>query len=82
MCHLYIVYYQFMNGYSVFMFSGLPWTKNHKVAHGSDSKELSSDDYSPISFYDDNSIVSQDSFHSFVDDGSNQSTQIDMTDSF
>ena len=26
MCHLYIVYYRFMNDYPMFVYSGLPWT--------------------------------------------------------
>ena len=26
MCHLYIVYYRFMNEYPMFVYSGLPWT--------------------------------------------------------
>ena len=26
MCHLYIVYYRFLNDYPMFVYSGLPWT--------------------------------------------------------
>jgi len=58
MCHLYIVYYRFMNDYPMFVYSGLPWTtirnectKWRRWLDSDEAKTLSTDDYSSSSFW-------------------------------
>jgi hypothetical protein len=58
MCHLYIVYYRFMNDYPMFVYSGLPWTtirnectKWRRWLDSDEAKTLSTDNYSSSSFW-------------------------------
>jgi hypothetical protein len=55
MCHLYIVYYRFLNDYPMFVYSGLPWTtiRNEwrRWLDSDEAKTLSTDDYSSSSFW-------------------------------
>ena len=58
MCHLYIVYYRFLNDYPMFVYSGLPWTtirnectKWRRWLDSDEAKTLSTDNYSSSSFW-------------------------------
>jgi hypothetical protein len=58
MCHLYIVYYQFLNDYPVFIYSGLPWTtiRNEcnrwmKWLDSDEARGLPTSDYTSSSFW-------------------------------
>ena len=58
MCHLYIVYYRFLNDYPMFVYSGLPkttirneCTKWRRWLDSDEAKTLSTDDYSSSSFW-------------------------------
>ena len=89
MCHLYIVYYRFMNDLYT-----LDYPSQRHWLDSDEAKTLSTDNYSSSSFWkgtlppyretidiDDNSIASPNSFHSIEDGGErdgNQSTQDDM----
>jgi hypothetical protein len=53
MCHLYVVYYRFLNDYPMFVYSGLPWTtirnectKWRRCLNSVEAKTLSTEDYS------------------------------------
>ena len=56
MCYLYIGYYQFLNDYPVFVYSGLPWTtirnecnRWRKWLDGDESRQLPTSDYTSSS---------------------------------
>ena len=58
MCHLYIAYYQFLNDYPVFVYSGLPWTTIRNDCNrwrnwldSDESKQLPTSDYTSSSFW-------------------------------
>ena len=58
MCHLYIGYYQFLNDYPVFIYSGLPWTtiRNEcnrwkKWRESDEARGLPTSDYMSSSFW-------------------------------
>jgi hypothetical protein len=58
MCHLYILYYQFLNDYPVFIYSGLPWTtiRNEcnrwkKWLDSDEPRGLPTSDYTSSSFW-------------------------------
>ena len=58
MCHLYIGYYQFLNDYPVFIYSGLPWTtiRNEcnrwkKWLDSDEARGLPTSDYTSSSFW-------------------------------
>ena len=89
MCHLYIIYYRFVNDYPMFVYS-----KCRRWLDSDEANTLSTDNYSSSSFWkgnlppyretidnDDNSIASPDSFHSIEEDEGREgdpSTQDDM----
>jgi hypothetical protein len=58
MCHLYIGYYQFLNDYPVFIYSGLPWTtipnecnRWKKWLESDEAIGLPNSDYTSSSFF-------------------------------
>ena len=58
MCHLYVVYYRFLNDYPMFVYSGLPWTtirnectKWRGWLDSDEAKTPSTDNYSSNSFW-------------------------------
>ncbi len=57
-CHLYIGYYQFLNDYPVFIYSGLPWTtiryecnRWKKWLDSDEARRLPTSDYTSSSFW-------------------------------